>query len=69
MSFQVHPLYDAAAEKVTFYLTVAMGSGTVVLDWFGSNAAGIGAICTVISCAVYVSVNAYKMYRDNRNEK
>lgn len=53
-------------ESISF--TAAAGGGvlTAFMDFFNTNAAGIGAICTVVSCLVYVIVS---VRNSNNKEK
>ena len=54
---------QTVSEKITLGTTAAAGSSTVLMDWFNMNAAGIGAICTIISCVVYISIALYNCRR------
>ena len=51
------------AERAALGAAAGSGTGTALMGWFNVNAAGIGAICTIITCAVYCYIafrNHYK---------
>ncbi len=61
-----HPVQDSVI-KVTQVATPAGGIGTMVMQYFNANAAGIGAICTIVSLVVYMGFTAYKVYRQEKD--
>ena len=43
-------------EKFTAAATGCGGIGTLFMGYMNENAAGIGAVCTIVSLAVYITV-------------
>ena len=50
-------------------LASGTGISTVILAWFGSNAAGIGAICTIITCVAYIYFGYTAAGRNNEKDR
>lgn len=59
---------DFIQEKISLVLTILSGSGTVVLDFLDNHAAGIGALCTIVSCVVYVTMSIRNDIRMHKKE-
>lgn len=51
-------------EKIAVAVVTSSGVGTTVMDFFNINAAGIGAICTVLSLIVYIIIAVIRLKKD-----
>jgi len=58
-----------ASTQITAKLTGVMGTSTFVMAWFQTNAAGVGAICTVITCIAYIYFQKALLKKDNKHKE
>lgn len=56
-------------EKTIGTAATATGVGTVVMSWFDSHSAGIGAICAILTLVVYTSVSIIRLKREAKDEE
>ena len=60
---------NTETEKITFATSIITGSGTMFLDWADAHAAGIGAICTMISVTTYLLVTLRNEMKQRKARK
>ena len=47
----------------------AVASSTGLMGWFDVHAAGIGAICTLVTVVIYAGMAVRSIYKDRNAEK
>ncbi len=55
-------------QKILAASAATEGLGTVLMGWFDAHAAGIGAICTVVTLIAYLTFSVIKLRKDKKDE-
>lgn len=71
MSLQSEQLQSLVQNAGSASGKVAVGSGfgTMLMDFFGSNAAAIGAICTALSVSFFIIFGIVNIYMKKRMDE